>query len=117
MCSRTNTLIPRTKIQTRFFIIIIYAYFYAYILVRIHLRMIRLLYTYFETQTISYPESASCVGIVTEPTTLLSDHHESGLSRVVCIGQIIVVYPYMHVCALFRLTRLSRPKSQCFLDP
>src|SRR3954462_8756625 len=117
MCSRTNTLIPRTKIQTRFFIIIIYAYFYAYILVRIHLRMIRPLYTYFETQTILYPDSASCVGILTEPTILFSDHHELGLSRVVCIGQIAVMYPYVHVCALFCSTRLSRLKSQSFLDP
>src|SRR3954462_10692422 len=117
MCSRTNTLIPRTKIQTRFFIIIIYAYFYAYILVRIHLRMIRPLYTYFETQTISYLDFASCAGIVTEPATLFSDHHESRLSRVACIGRIAIVYPYMHVCALFHSTRLSRLKSQCFLDP
>src|SRR3954471_8351562 len=75
------------------------------------------LYTYFETQTISYPDSASCVGIMTEPTILFSDHHESGLSQVVCIGRIATVYSYMHVCALFRSARLSRLKSQCFLDP
>src|SRR3954470_17387286 len=49
--------------------------------------MIRPLYTYFETQTISYPDSASCVGILTEPTILFSDHHESGLSRVVVLDE------------------------------
>src|SRR3954462_13659971 len=65
------------------------------------------LYTYFETQTISYPDSASCVGIVTEPAILFSDHHKSGLSHVVCIGRIVVVYPYVHVCTLFCSTRLS----------
>src|SRR5256886_9641348 len=75
------------------------------------------LYTYFETQTISYPDSASCVGILTEPTMLFSDHHESRLSRVVCIGQIAVMYPYVHVCTLFSSTRLSRLKSQCLFDP
>src|SRR4051812_42747737 len=49
--------------------------------------MIRPLYTYFETQTISYPDSASCVGIVTEPAMLFSDHHESELSRVACMDE------------------------------
>src|SRR5438270_192301 len=109
---------PQQKSRPDFFyFIIIYAYFYAYILGRIHLRMIRPFYTYFETQTISYPDSASCVGILTEPTMLFSNHHESRLSRVVCIGRIVVVYPYMHPCALFRSTRLSKPKPRCFLDP
>src|SRR3954462_11898829 len=75
---------------------------------------IRSSYTYFETQTVSYLDSASCVGIETEPAMLFSDHQESGLSRMVGIGRIIVVYPYMHVCALFRSTRLSRLKSRCF---
>src|SRR3954463_10806123 len=112
-----KSVIPRNKNPDQIFFIIIYAYFYAYILVRIHLRMIRPLYTYFETQTISYLDSASCVGIVTEPTTLFSDHHESGLSRVVCIGRIAIVYSYMHVCALLRSTRLSRLKFQYFLNP
>ena len=43
-------------------------------------------------------DSASCVGIM---AMLFSDHHESGLSRVVCIGWIVVVYPYMHpVCTI-----------------
>src|SRR3954465_9808787 len=101
-------VIPRNKNPDQIFIIIIYAYFYAYILASIHLRMIRPLYTYFETQTISYPDSASCVGIMTEPATLFSDHHQSGLSRVVCIGRNAVIYPYVHVCTLFRSTRLSR---------
>src|SRR3954470_14585544 len=55
--------------------------------------------------------------IVTEPATLFSNHHESGLSQVVCIGRIAVAYPYVHVCTLFHSTRLSRLKSQCFLDP
>src|SRR4051812_16060076 len=110
-------VIPRNKNPDQIFFIIIYAYFYTYILVRIHLRMIRPLYTYFETQMISYPDFASCVGILTEPTTLFSDHHESGLSRVVCNGQIAVMYPYVHVCTLFSSTRLSRLKPQCFLDP
>src|SRR5438270_6366974 len=36
------------------------------------------LYTYFETQTISYPDSASCVGILTEPTMLFSDTTSRG---------------------------------------
>src|SRR3954468_316834 len=40
--------------------------------------MIRPLYTYFETQIISYLDSASCAGIVAEPSTLYSDHHQSG---------------------------------------
>src|SRR5205809_6606621 len=78
---------------------------------------IRSSYTYFETQTVSYLDSASCVGIETKPAMLFSDHHESGLSRVVCIGQIAVMYQYVHVCTLFSLTRLSRLKFQCFLDP
>src|SRR5436190_9703544 len=104
-------VIPRNKNPDQIFFIIIYAYFYAYILARIHLRMIRPLYTHFETQTTSYLDSASCVGIMTEPVTLFSDHHQSGLSRVVCIGRIAVIYPYMHVCALFRSTHLSRLKS------
>src|SRR4051812_4255718 len=108
-------VIPRNKNPDQIFFII-YAYFYAYILV-FHLRMIRPLYTYFETQTISYPDSASCVGILTEPTMLFSDHHESGLSQVVGIGRIAVMYPYVHVCTLFSSTRLSRLKPQCFLDP
>src|SRR3954470_16760150 len=108
--SSTTIVIPRNKHPDQIFFIIIYTYFYAYILVRIHLRMIRPLYTYFETQTLSYPDSASCAGIMTEPTMLISDHHESGLSRVVCIGRIAVIYPYMHVCALFRSIRLSRLK-------
>src|SRR4051812_23484898 len=107
---------PATKIQTRFFYLI-YAYLYAYILVCIHLRMIRFSCTHFKTQTISYLDSVSCALIVTEPATLIGDHHQSGLSRVVCIGRITVVYPYMHPCVLFRSTRLSRLKSQCFLDP
>src|SRR3954470_6436561 len=106
-------VIPRNKNPDQIFFINIY----AYILVRIHLRMIRPLYTYFETQTISYPDSASCVGILTEPTMLFSDHHESGLSRVVCIGQNAIMYPIVHVCTLFSSTRLSRLKPQCFLDP
>src|SRR5436190_4255700 len=38
----TPVISRNKKIQTRFFIIIIYACFYAYILARIHLRMIRL---------------------------------------------------------------------------
>src|SRR5436190_5571527 len=59
-------------------------------------------------------DSASCVGIM---AMLFSDHHESGLSRVVCIGRIVVAYPYVHVCTLFLSTRLSRLKYQCFLDP
>src|SRR3954470_16718179 len=78
---------------------------------------IRYSYTYFETQTVSYLDSASCVGIETEPAMLFSNHHESGSSRVVCMGQIAVIYPYVHVCALFHSTRLSRLKPQCFLDP
>src|SRR3954470_21407587 len=78
---------------------------------------IRYSYTYFETQPISYLDSASCVGIETEPTMLFSDHHESGLSRVVCNGRNGIVYPYVHVCTLFSSTRLSRLKPQCFLDP
>src|SRR3954469_25363423 len=98
---------PRNKNPDQIFFII-YAYFYAYILVRIHLRMMRPLYTYFEIQTISYLDFASCVGIMTEPAMLFSDHHESGLSREVCIGQIAVAYQYEHVCALFRSTCLSR---------
>src|SRR3954470_12284115 len=114
--SSTTIVIPRNKHPDQTFFIIIYAYFYAYILVRIHLRMIRPLYTYFETQTISYLDSASCAGIVTVPETLFSDHHESRLSRVVCIGRIAVIYPYMHVCALFRSIRLSRPKPRYFLN-
>src|SRR5436190_18915164 len=101
-------VIPRNKNPDQIFFIIIYAYFYAYILVRIHLRMIRPLYTYFETQTISYLDSASCAGIVIEPTTLFIDHHESGLSRVICVGRNVVAYPYVHVCTLFRSTHLSR---------
>src|SRR3954471_21389294 len=113
-----NTLQP--KIQTRFFyiilFIIIYANFNAYILVCIHLRMIRSSCTHFETQTISYLDSVSYAGIVTEPVMLITDHHQSGLSQVVCIGRITVVYPYMHLRALFHSTRLSRLKSQCFLD-
>src|SRR4051812_38712472 len=113
----TAAVIPRNKNPDPIFFIIIYTYFYAYILVRIHLQMIRPLYTYFETQTISYPDSASCVGILTESTTLFSDHHESGLSQVVCIGRNVIVYPYVHVCTLFSSTRLSRLKPQCFLDP
>src|SRR3954470_1931265 len=115
--SSTTIVIPRNKHPDQIFFIIIYVYFYAYILVRIHLRMIRPLYTYFKTQTISYPDSASCVGILTEPTMSSSDHYESGLSRVVCIGQIAVMYPYVHVCTLFGSTRLSRPKPRCFLNP
>src|SRR4051812_10021143 len=75
------------------------------------------LYTYFETQTISYPDSASCVGILAEPTMLFSNHHESGLSRVVCVRQNAIMYPFVHVCTLFSSTRLSRLKPQCFLDP
>src|SRR5436190_22679593 len=109
-------VIPRNKNPDQIFFIIIYAYFYAYILVHIHLRMIRPLYTYFETQTVSYLDSASCVGIETEPAMLFSDHHESGSSRVVCMGQIAVMYPYVRVCTLFSSTRLSRLKPQCFLD-
>src|SRR3954470_13074315 len=115
--SSTTIVIPRNKHPDQIFFIIIYTYFYAYIFVRIHLRMIRPLYTYFETQTISYLDSASCAGTVTEPTILFSDHHESGLSQMVGIGQIAVIYPYMHVCALFHSTRLSRLKPQYFLDP
>src|SRR3954469_9927226 len=107
---------PQQKIQTRFFLFYIYAYFSAYILVCIHLRMIRFSCTHFKTQTISYLDSASCAGNVTEPATLFSDHNQSGLSRVVCIERVIVVYPYMHVCALLLSTRLSRLKPQCFLN-
>src|SRR3954470_12145441 len=117
MLSRILTVIPRNKNPDQIFFIVIYAYFYAYILVRIHLRMIRPLYTYFETQTISHLDSASYAGIVTEPATLFSDHHESGLSRVVCIERIVIAYLYVHVCTLFHSTRLSRLKTQCFLDP
>src|SRR4051812_7113040 len=107
---------PLTKIQTRFFLE------YIRVFLRVYTRTYpstddTTLYTYFETQTISYPDSASCVGIETEPTMLISDQHESGLFRVVCIGQITVMYPYVHVCTLFSLTRLSRLKPQCFLDP
>src|SRR4051812_17146870 len=40
-------VIPRNKHPDQIFFIIIYVYFYAYILVRIHLRMIRPLCTYF----------------------------------------------------------------------
>src|SRR3954470_1203340 len=78
---------------------------------------IRSSYTYFETQTVSYLDSASCVGIETEPAMLFSDHHESGLSRVVCVRQNAIMYPFVHVCTLFSSTRLSRLKLQCFLDP
>src|SRR3954462_8393134 len=78
---------------------------------------IRSSYTYFETQTVSYLDFASCVGIETELAMLFSGHHELGLSRVVGIGRIVVVYPYVHVCTLFSSTRLSRLKPQCFLDP
>src|SRR5436189_3862351 len=112
-----QTVIPRNqKSRPDFF------YYYIRVFLRIYTRTYSptddtTLYTYFETQTISYLDSASCVGIEAEPTTLFSDHHESGLSRVVCIGRNIIVYPYMHVCALFRSTRLSRLKLQCFLDP
>src|SRR4051812_4321154 len=107
---------PQQKSRPDFF------YYYIRVFLRVYTRTYSstddtTLYTYFETQTVSYLDSASCVGIETEPTTLFSDHHESGLSRVVCIERNIVVYPYMHVCALFRSTRLSRPKLQCFLDP
>ena len=100
----------------------IFFYYYTRVFLRVYTRTYSstddtTLYTYFETQTISYPDSASCVGILTESTTLFSDHHESGLSQVVCIGRNVIVYPYVHVCTLFSSTRLSRLKPQCFLDP
>src|SRR4051812_559805 len=68
-------------------------------------------------QTISYLDFASCAGIMTELAMLFSDHHESRLSRVVCIGQNAVICLYVHVCTLFHSTRLSRLKSRCFLNP
>src|SRR4051812_2106718 len=112
-----HTVIPRNqKSRPDFF------YYYMRVFLRVYTRTYSStgdtsLYTYFETQTISYPDSASCVEILTESTMLFSDHHESGLSRVVCIGQNAIMYPYVYVCALFRSTRLSRLKLQCFLDP
>src|SRR3954466_675360 len=113
---RSISVIPRNqKSRPDFF------YYYIRVFLRVYTRTYpstddTILYTYFETQTTSYPDSASCVGIMTEPTMLFSDHHESGLSRVVCIGRNIVVYPYVHVCTLFLSTRLLRLKLQCFLD-
>ena len=109
-------VIPSNKNPDQILFLFVYVYFYAYILARIHLRMIRPLYTYFETQTVSYLDSASCIGIMTEPAMLFSDQHESGLSRVVCIGWNTVMYLYVHVCTLFSSTRLSRLKPQCSLD-
>src|SRR3954466_4541850 len=76
--------------------------------------MIRSLYTHFEAQAISYLDFASCARIVTVSARPISDHHESGLSRAVYIGRIAIKHLCMHQCALFRSTRLSRLKSQCF---
>src|SRR2546430_11046436 len=100
---------PQPKIHTRFFFII-YAYFYAYILICIHLRMVRASCTHFETQTISYRDFVSCIGFVIKSTTSINDHLESGLPRVVCMERNAVVYPYMQTCALPLSTRLSRLK-------
>src|SRR3954467_4994016 len=97
----TILVIPRNqKSRPDFF------YYYIRVFLRVYTRTYpstddTTLYTYFETQTISYPDSASCVGIMTELTILFSDHHQSGLSRVVSIGRIVVVYPYMQCVHYF----------------
>src|SRR3954468_11728050 len=95
---------PQPKIHTRFFYfyLIIYAYFCAYIVVCIHLRMIRASGIHFVTQTMSYRDSVS-----------FRDHLESGLPRVVCMERNAVVYPCMQTGALSLSTRLSRIKPQC----
>src|SRR5436190_23893021 len=115
--SEISTVIPGNKNPDQIFF-----NYYIRVFLRVYTRTYSstddtTLYTYFEIQTVSYLDSASCVGILIEPIMLFSDHHESGLSRVVYIRQIAVMYPYMHVCTLFSSTRLSRLKPQCFLDP
>src|SRR4051812_28869158 len=73
--------------------------------------------SHFETQTTSFFDSMSCARIVTNSAKAISDHHESGLSRVVCNGEIADTGPYVHMCAQLHLTRHSRLKLQCLLNP
>ena len=80
---------PQQKSRPDFF------YYYIRVFLRVYTRTYSstddtTLYTYFETQTISYPDSASCVGIVTEPTILFSDNPDSWWSLNNVVSSITI---------------------------
>src|SRR4051812_31868338 len=87
MTNWTLNVIPRNKNPDQIF----FLFYYIRIFLRIYTRTypstkIRSSYTHFETQTISYLDSVSWAGIMTVSARLITDHHESGLARVVCIS-------------------------------